>query len=123
MDKDLIKYRLARAKETLEDAKLLLSENRLNSAVNRLYYSLFYAVLALLETKGFASSKHSGVRALFNEHFVKTCIVSKELGKFYGELFDERQEGDYIDYATFTPEKVRDYMENASCIYLRLKVW
>ena len=66
MNEDLIKYRLSRAKETLKDAEILISNNRLNSAVNRIYYSLYYAVLALLETKGLASSKHSGVRALFN---------------------------------------------------------
>lgn len=110
VDKNLLKYRLTKARETLEDAKLLLSENRLNSTMNRLYYSLFYAVLALLETKGFASSKHSGVRSLFNEHFVKKGIVSRELGQFYGELFKERQKGDYTDYTTFSPEKVRGYM-------------
>ncbi|WP_176237898.1 HEPN domain-containing protein [Candidatus Hakubella thermalkaliphila] len=79
VNRDLIRYRLEKARETLEDAELLLSQNRLSSAVNRLYYSLFYGVLALLETKGLASSKHAGVRALFNQHFVKDNIVSKEL--------------------------------------------
>ncbi len=45
---DLIHYRLERAKETLEDAQLLIEKKRWNSAINRLYYSAFYAVIALL---------------------------------------------------------------------------
>ena len=35
--KDLINYRLERAKETLEDAKLLAEKQRWNSAINRLF--------------------------------------------------------------------------------------
>ena len=82
MRKELIQYRLQKARETLEDAELLISNNRLTSAINRLYYSLFYAVLALLQTKDLASSKHSGVHSLFNQHFVKIGVVSKETGLF-----------------------------------------
>ena len=111
MNEDLIKYRLSRAKETLKDAEILISNNRLNSAVNRIYYSLYYAVLALLETKGLASSKHSGVRALFNQYFVKTGIVSKETGRFFSELFNDRQEGDYVDYTKFEVKDVKNKFE------------
>jgi uncharacterized protein (UPF0332 family) len=46
--KDLINYRLERAKETLEDAKLLAEKQRWNSAINRLYYAAYYAIIALL---------------------------------------------------------------------------
>lgn len=121
VNQDLVRYRLEKAKETLEDAELLLSKNRLSSAVNRLYYSLFYGVLALLETKGLASSKHAGVRALFNQHFVKNGIVSKELGQFYGELFNERQEGDYVDYTEFAREKVVEDMKKCQTFLVELE--
>lgn len=59
--KDLIKYRIERAKETLDDARLLFENRKLFSAVNRIYYAMFYIVNALLLTKGMSSSKHSGV--------------------------------------------------------------
>lgn len=112
MDDGLVRYRLERSKETLKDAETLLSSGSLISAVNRMYYSMFYAVVALLKTKGFSSSKHSGVRAMFNQHFVKTGIVPKEIGKFYEKIFNERQEGDYIDYSEFTTEQVENYLES-----------
>ena len=111
MDEQLIRYRLERSKETLKDAETLLSTGSLISAVNRMYYSMFYAVVALLKTKELASSKHSGVRALFNQHFVKTGSVPKEMGQFYGELFERRSKGDYVDYAEFTREQATGYYE------------
>ena len=65
---------------------------------NRIYYACFYAVTALLLTKNLSSSKHSGVVALFNRHFIKTGIVSIEMGKFYSTIFDNRLESDYADW-------------------------
>lgn len=54
--KELIKYRLMRAREALDDAKILLDNNRLFSSVNRIYYAMFYAVSSLLltDTSNFA---------------------------------------------------------------------
>ena len=64
---DLIKYRLKKSKETLNDAKIIFEIASLTSTVNRIYYAMFYAVNGLLLSKNFSSSKHSGVRALLND--------------------------------------------------------
>ncbi|MEW6203271.1 MAG: HEPN domain-containing protein [bacterium] len=121
MNVELIRYRLERAKESLKDAEILFSENRLRSTVNRLYYSLFYAAVALLETKGLSSSKHSGVMALFNQYFVNTGKVSKDIGKFYGKLFISRQNGDYSDFMEFKEETVREYFEKCKEYLVKLE--
>jgi uncharacterized protein (UPF0332 family) len=69
--KDLINYRLERAKETLEDAKLLAEKQRWNSAINRLY-AAYYAVIALLLKGSFKTTIHNGVKSKFSEQFIKT---------------------------------------------------
>jgi len=51
---------------------LLKEGEEWNPCVNRLYYACFYAVSALLIQQGLSSSKHTGVRSLFNRHYVKT---------------------------------------------------
>jgi len=66
LSEDLILYRIVRAKETLEDARILAGSKRWNACVNRLYYACFYAVSALLIQNDLSSSKHTGVRSLFN---------------------------------------------------------
>jgi uncharacterized protein (UPF0332 family) len=94
---DLIQYRMGRARDTLEEAKLMFDSGYLYGAANRLYYACFYAVLALLAKNDLSSSKHSGVMGLFNREFVKTGRIPLELGKFYSRVFDDRSEGDYAD--------------------------
>jgi len=82
-DKDLVHYRLARAYETLEDARILANKARWNACVNRLYYACFYAVSALLVRDGLSSSKHAGIRSLFNRQYVKAGKIPKDLAEIY----------------------------------------
>lgn len=96
--RELIQYRMERARETLNTAQLLRDQNAdTASIVNRAYYAMFYAALAILATIGEETSKHSGVLALFDRHFVKTGVLPKEMGKFLHTAFDTRQTGDYED--------------------------
>lgn len=87
-------------------------EEHWNTCANRLYYACFYAVLALLEKDGLASSKHSGIKSLFNQHFIKTGKIAKEHGKLYNNLFDARQEGDYVDFVYFDADTVEPWIPN-----------
>ena len=110
----LVRYRLERAKEALGEAEVLLDNDHLNAAVNRLYYACFYAVSGLLLTEGQSAAKHSGVRALFDTNWVKSGRVPKDAGRFYHRLFDLRQKGDYADLTTFPPDDVRKWQESAA---------
>ena len=49
---ELVRNRLARASESVTEAQLLLANDHVRTAVNRLYYACFYAVSALLLTQG-----------------------------------------------------------------------
>lgn len=113
-DRDLVVYRLQRARETLEDAHILADAKRWNPCVNRLYYACFYAVSALLAQEGWSSSKHAGVRSLFNQHFVRTGLVGKGTAQVFNDLFERRQEGDYVDFVEFEESQVRTWMPQAA---------
>jgi len=112
-ENDLIKYRREKAAETLEVARILLQGKHLFSAVNRIYYALFYEVSALLMTKNLSSHKHTGIMSLFNQHFIKTGIIAVEIGKFYSEMFGFRQEGDYDDFIYFKEKDVEEWFQKA----------
>lgn len=107
----LILYRFERANESLDEARILMEHGHANTFVNRLYYACFYAVSGLLLTKGLSSAKHSGVRALFHQNFVKEGLISKELGQVYDKLFDNRQKGDYADMVRFDLNIVRSWYD------------
>jgi hypothetical protein len=57
--------------------KALLDNNLIRPSVNRAYYAMFYAVLALLAQGKQENSKHSGAIALFDKDFVKLGIFKK----------------------------------------------
>jgi uncharacterized protein (UPF0332 family) len=112
--KDLVEYRLKRAKETLEDAFILAENGKWNSTINRLYYSAYYAVMALLLNSYHKPTTHNGAKHNFSEYFIKTEIIPKELGKIYSQLFTWRQKGDYDDLFDFDEGKDLPYFEPVS---------
>ena len=117
---ELVSYRLQRARETLADARILADAGRWNPCVNRLYYACFYAVSALLIQKGLSSTKHTGLRSLFNRHFVKTNKVSKDKARIFNDLFERRQEGDYVDFVSFEESQVLPWLLEAEAFVQNL---
>ena len=110
----LISYRLEQAKETLLDARVLYDNERMPaSIVNRAYYAMFYATLALLVTVGKSSSKHIGVISFFDSEFVKKNIFPKEMSRMLHEAFEMRQEGDYQNPAAIDREKAKEVLKAA----------
>ncbi len=70
--KDYITYRISRADQAFNDAKLLAENGSWNSSVNRLYYACYYMISALLlqneiNTKHILDVKHN-----------LGCILSKQ---------------------------------------------
>lgn len=104
--KALILYRLEKAKSTLNEVHLLVENELWNTAVNRLYYASYYAVHSILLSHDLIPQTHSGVRHLFGLHFIKTGLIDKELGKFFSDIYDKRQSGDYSDYIEFSESEV-----------------
>jgi uncharacterized protein (UPF0332 family) len=112
--KDLIQYRLESALEMLRDARVL-QENGGSavSIVNRAYYSVFYAALALLVTADVEPIKHSGVLAKFDELVIRRGIFPKEMSKIIHHAFDMRQAGDYQKSKVITEEQAIEVLKSA----------
>jgi len=124
----LIQYRLEQAEAALDDAKYLLDGNRSpQSVVNRAYYAMFYAALALLQKAGKIPSKHAGVIGLFDTEFVVKGAFPRELSQDFHKAFELRQVSDYRALQSPSREKaeetwgkaagfvraVRDYLRGA----------
>ena len=110
---DLVKYRLQNSKEKLGSAKLLLENGKFKDSISRSYYAMYTAARALLATKHLDSSKHSGVISLFNQHFVKTGVVARDLGRLVMKGKDLRQDGDYKDFVETSMKEAQDQYSDA----------
>lgn len=103
----LASHRLERARAALEEAELLEAAGHCSGALNRIYYAAFYAARALLALKKIDSSRHSGVISLFQEHFVKTGIVSPDVARALPQAFARRQRSDYDDFTEVHADEVK----------------
>ena len=94
----LLQYRLRQAEETLSDAeKMLQSDLSPRSILNRTYYVMFYAILALFidQDVNLKTSKHTGIISIFDREFIHTGKIDKYYSKIFHRSFNYRQEGDY----------------------------
>ena len=109
---EYINYRINRAYESLEDARILADNERWNATTNRLYYATFYAVIAILLKNNQEVSTHSGAKSIFSEKFIKTGIIPTKYGQIYSRLFTWRQKSDYDDLFDFDKETILPYLKD-----------
>ena len=109
---DLLSYRLEKSLTTFEEAKALSLNDFWGGAANRLYYSCFYAVIALFAKDDISTSTHNGVRTEFFKRYIKTEILDKELSSLYSNLMNKRQESDYDDFLEFTQEEIEPLFDD-----------
>ena len=58
--------------------------------------------------------KYGGYKGKILRVNLSTGKVSKELGKLYNQLFEARQEGDYVDFVSFDHDAVAPWIPQVS---------
>lgn len=119
---ELVRYRLQRAGETLDEAEILLKAGKLPGAVNRIYYAVFYAASALLLKHGLSSVKHAGLISLFHKEIVNKGVLEKEFGRILERAYANRTEGDYKDRRIFEMEQVESLFLEGKRFIERIKI-
>jgi uncharacterized protein (UPF0332 family) len=117
----LVTYRLVQADESIEAARTLLDKKLIRPSVNRAYYAMFYAVLALLAQGKKETSKHSGAIALFDRNYVKQGIFKKNYSRWLHDAFDLRQRSDYTAEYHVSPEDAEMTLTNAEMFVEEVK--
>lgn len=110
---DFANYRLIKAKETLKSAKLLYDNNDLIGANNRAYYSIFYAIRAVLALERIDFKRHKDVIAYFNKNYIKTEIFPRKMGSKIAQAQSIREDSDYDDEYSPSKEKTEEQINTA----------
>ena len=108
---DIINYRIQKAQLTFQEAQSLIQSGFFSGAVNRLYYSCYHSIKALLLKSDIKASTHNGVRTEFFKHYIKTGILDKKISILYSDLMNKRQESDYDDFLEFDKDDVIPLIE------------
>ena len=111
--KKLIEEELAIAKRRLKASELLLSNDMIEDAINRVYYALFYAAKAMLNSAGFDAKSHSGLISEFGLRIVKPKLVERVYGKVLRKSFEARESSDYKIGAIFDKGEVKELISDA----------
>lgn len=90
-------------------------------AANRLYYSLFHAVSALLIFDHHEVGTHRGVVNKFSLFYVKTGIFTKDDGRLYSRLQQLREDGDYNCSIDVEQEEVEEKIESTRQLIEKIK--
>ncbi len=109
---ELIKFRIQQAYETISEAEFQINNNYLRIAVNRIYYGMFYVLLALALRNNYKTSKHQQLIGWFNKEFVKTGKVDVSVGRIIHKAFADRSDSDYGIFVEFEKEEVLQKLED-----------
>lgn len=110
---NIVNYRLSSAHNALGEVLSLARDQYFNAAISRMYYACYHAASALLINYGIEARTHTGVRQMLGKEFVLTGILSRNVNKFYTDLFSKRQNGDYEDFINYTSEDIEDLYPQA----------
>lgn len=122
-NKDLSKYRLQNAKETVAVARECFEHKHYRDSINRSYYAAFYATKAVLAVEGIDFKRHKDVVAYFNKEYVATGRVAKEVGRALSRLQKCREQSDYDDFFIASVEEASQQLDGAEMIISAIEVY
>jgi uncharacterized protein (UPF0332 family) len=104
----IVFYREQKSLATLKEAEEMIASSHWNLAIQRMYYAAFYMASALLQKNNISTRSHNGVVSQLGYNFVTTGKLSKEDGRLYSRLLQNRITGDYNDFFDFTEEDAKE---------------
>ena len=104
--KELVRAKIEKAREAMGEATWCFDGEKYPAAVNRLYYAMYRACLALLVGEERVPVKHTAVIGLVNKKYVKENLLPKDVGRYLHRIQTARVEGDYKE-KVFSREDVK----------------
>ena len=104
---------LRKAGESLRAAELLATNELLDFAASRAYYTMFYVAEAFLLNEGLTFSSHAAVISAFGRDFARTGLVPVEFHRYLIDAQDLRNQGDYDIDSAITEDEANELIGKA----------
>ncbi len=109
----LSNYRLEKARQDLETARINFEHGMLTQSINRSYYAAFHALRALLAYDSYDSKKHSSILGYFNKNYIANDKIEQEYYKIIASAFDIRVRCDYQDFYIISKDVTKKQLKEA----------
>lgn len=102
--KQLITYRTEQARQTAATVEFLIESNYLNLAVSRIYFGMYYMLLALAAKNDQLDGGEEELLDWFNESFVKSNLVEARLYRIIQNSRQDARDADYTPFIEFSKD-------------------
>jgi uncharacterized protein (UPF0332 family) len=109
----LSNYRLEKARQDLETARINFEHGMLTQSINRSYYAAFHALRALLAYDSYDSKRHSSILGYFNKNYIANDKIEQEYYKIIASAFDIRVRCDYQDFYIISKDVTKKQLKEA----------
>ena len=116
--KTLSDYRLEKAQQCYDSAKILYEAGDYKGAANRNYYCVFHAIRSVLALEGIDFKKHAAVLAHFRKHYIKTNKLDIQMSDIISEIYQARTDSDYDDFYIISKSETEEQI-NRTSIFLK----
>lgn len=121
--KVIVELEIEKADKTLSQVYVQVNAGLWDMAANRLYYTLFHAVSAMLIHDHHEVGTHRGAASRFHLFYIKTGLFSKEEGRLYSQLQSLREDGDHNCAIEVMEEEVVSKIELARRLLEKIKLY
>ena len=109
----IVGLELEKAINTIEQIPELQKLGYWDNIANRLYYSVFHAVTALLIHDSHPVNTHKGALALFGNYYIRTGLFPSKAGRLYSNLQTLRNNSDYNCSYSASQQEIEPMIEPA----------
>lgn len=106
---------------TFDELDNAIQIEKWNMAANRMFYSLFHAVTALLVKDGHKVSSHRGIKGALGLHYVTTGLIDVEEARIFAQLATLREKADYDVIFTASQDEVLKLLPHAKRLLEKIK--
>ncbi|MCR5454777.1 MAG: HEPN domain-containing protein [Bacteroidales bacterium] len=112
---------LDKSKSTLVDADCAIKSKRWNMAINRIYYSVFYALNALFEKYGNPIKSYRYAKRTLGKLYVITGKIDAKYGRFFTQLETMRMKADFDVSCQYTEEEIKNFRPKVDAFIASIK--
>lgn len=119
----IVRMELEKSDRFLDQAVIVAEKQLWDLVANRIYYSVYHAVLAMFIHDSVEARTHKGAVVVFGQKYVSTGKFDKRWGKLYAKLQDLREKCDYNLVYVSTEEEMRPILEEVRQMIVEIKAY
>ena len=117
----IVSMELEKSDRFFAQAEVVAEKQLWDLVANRIYYSVYHAVLGLFVHDSVEAKTHKGAVGVFGQRYVSTGTFDKRWGRLYAKLQDLREKCDYNLVYISTEEEMRPILEEARQMIVEIK--